>query len=65
MVESLTRAGADVAAYMAEAEVTGLLAIRRGRIVLERYARGNDDSTVWASRSMANASRIVVNSGKS
>lgn len=43
----------DVAAYMAEAEVTGLLAIRRGEIVLERYARGNDESTVWASRSMA------------
>jgi CubicO group peptidase (beta-lactamase class C family) len=53
VLESLARAGADVAAYMAEAEVTGLLAIRRGRIVLERYARGNDDSTAWASRSMA------------
>ena len=39
--------------YMEEAEVTGLLAIKRGRVVLERYARGNDDSTVWASRSMA------------
>lgn len=43
----------DVAAYMAEAEVTGLLAIRHGEIVLERYARGNDEQTVWASRSMA------------
>lgn len=43
----------DVAAYMEEAEVTGLLAIRRGEIVLERYTRGNDESTVWASRSMA------------
>jgi len=47
------RLGLDVAAYMDEAEVTGLLAIRRGEIVLERYARGNDESTVWASRSMA------------
>lgn len=45
--------GIDVAAYMDEAEVTGLLAIRRGEIVLERYTRGNDDSTLWASRSMA------------
>jgi CubicO group peptidase (beta-lactamase class C family) len=53
VLESLAQAGADVTAYMADAEVTGLLAIRRGRIVLERYARGNDDSTVWASRSMA------------
>jgi CubicO group peptidase (beta-lactamase class C family) len=43
----------DVAAYMAKAEVTGLLAIRHGKIVLERYARGNDERTVWASRSMA------------
>jgi CubicO group peptidase (beta-lactamase class C family) len=47
------RLGLDVAAYMNAAEVTGLLAIRRGEIVLERYARGNDESTVWASRSMA------------
>ena len=53
VLEALSRMGADVAAYMDEAEVTGLLAIRRGEIVLERYARGNDDSTVWASRSMA------------
>ncbi len=43
----------DVAGYMDEAEVTGLLAIRRGEIVLERFARGNDGRTVWASRSMA------------
>lgn len=47
------RLGLDVAAYMDEAEATGLLAIRRGEIVLERYASGNDESTVWASRSMA------------
>lgn len=53
LLEALAGIGNDVAAYMSEAEVTGLLAIRRGRIVLERYARGNDDSTVWASRSMA------------
>src|SRR4051812_19185669 len=31
----------DVAGYMNAAEVTGLLAIRRGTIVLERYKRGN------------------------
>ena len=53
MVEALCRIGADVAAYMDEAEATGLLAIRRGEIVLERYARENDATTVWASRSMA------------
>ena len=43
----------DVAAYMDAAEVTGLLAIRRGTIVLERFSHGNDESTAWASRSMA------------
>jgi hypothetical protein len=53
VLASLARRGADVSRYMEQAEVTGLLAIKRGRIVLERYARGNDDSTVWASRSMA------------
>jgi CubicO group peptidase (beta-lactamase class C family) len=53
VVEALSRRAADVAAWMDEAEVAGLLAIRRGEIVLERYARGNDEETVWASRSMA------------
>ena len=60
-VQSLPRASGadaleracDLAAYMEAAEVTAVLAIKEGRIVLERYARGNDDSTVWASRSMA------------
>ncbi len=47
------RLGLDVAAYMDETEATGLLVIRRGEIVLERFTRGNDESTVWASRSMA------------
>jgi CubicO group peptidase (beta-lactamase class C family) len=51
--EDESSALAGVAAYMEQAEVTGLLVIRRGKIVLERYARGNDASTVWASRSMA------------
>ena len=53
MLEALSAEGRRRAAYMDEAEVTGLLAIRRGEIVLERYARGNDATTVWASRSMA------------
>ena len=53
VLASLAQAGCEVDAYMAAAEATGLLAIRRGEIVLERYARGNDEATVWASRSMA------------
>ncbi|SJZ32479.1 CubicO group peptidase, beta-lactamase class C family [Enhydrobacter aerosaccus] len=53
LLEALAAAGIDVAGYMEAAESTALLVIRRGRIVLERYARGNDDSTRWASRSMA------------
>ena len=53
MLEALAQTGFDVATYMEEAEATGLLALKRGRIVLERYARGNDVATVWASRSMA------------
>jgi len=53
VLESLARIGSDAGAYMEAAEVTGLLAIKRGQIVLERYARGNDEATVWASRSMA------------
>jgi CubicO group peptidase (beta-lactamase class C family) len=59
-LEGLARMGADPTAYMAEAEVTGLLAIWHGRIVLERYARGNDESTVWASRSMAKSITSVM-----
>jgi CubicO group peptidase (beta-lactamase class C family) len=53
VLESLARIGSDVGAYMEAAEVTGLLAIKRGQIALKRYARGNDEATVWASRSMA------------
>ena len=53
VLKSLAQAGSDVEAYMDAAEVTGLLAIKAGQIVLERYAQGNDEATVWASRSMA------------
>jgi CubicO group peptidase (beta-lactamase class C family) len=53
LINALTKAGVDVTAYMDAAEATGLLVIRRGRIVLERYTRGNDETTVWTSRSMA------------
>jgi CubicO group peptidase (beta-lactamase class C family) len=53
LLKALASAGVDVAAYMEAAESTALLAIRQGRIVLERYTRGNDDTTRWASRSMA------------
>src|SRR5580692_7092022 len=45
LLKALTQAGVDVAAYMDAAEATALLAIRHGRIVLERYTRGNDDTT--------------------
>jgi CubicO group peptidase (beta-lactamase class C family) len=53
LLAALAKGGIDVAAYMDAAEATALLAIRHGRIVLERYTRGNDDTTRWASRSMA------------
>ena len=53
LIASLARRGVDVATYMDAAEATALLVIRNGEIALERYARGNDESTLWASRSMA------------
>jgi CubicO group peptidase (beta-lactamase class C family) len=53
LVAALARAGVDVDAYMAAGEATGLLVLRHGEIALERHARGNDETTVWASRSMA------------
>lgn len=53
VAEELAKRGADVASYMQAAEVTSLLAIKHGKIVLERYTRGNDETTRWASRSMA------------
>ncbi|MBH5391865.1 serine hydrolase domain-containing protein [Bradyrhizobium diversitatis] len=39
--------------YFSENQTTALLVLKRGKIVLERYAHGNDASTRWASRSMA------------
>lgn len=39
--------------YFSANQATGLLVLKRGEIVLERYAHGNDASTRWASRSMA------------
>ncbi|MFB9951952.1 serine hydrolase domain-containing protein [Rhizobium puerariae] len=43
----------DIDGYMKRTNVTGLLAIKNGEIVLERYDGGNNEKTVWASRSMA------------
>lgn len=39
--------------YMSRNNVTGLLILKEGRIVMEEYAMGNHENTVWASRSMA------------
>lgn len=39
--------------YFTENQAAALLVLKRGKIVCERYAYGNDVSTRWASRSMA------------
>jgi CubicO group peptidase (beta-lactamase class C family) len=39
--------------YLEHQSVTGLLVMKEGRIVYEHYARGNTDSTLWTSRSVA------------
>ncbi|MEA3245764.1 MAG: serine hydrolase domain-containing protein, partial [Gemmatimonadota bacterium] len=39
--------------YVRLNNVTGLLALHNGRIVLERYARGNTEHTRWMSMSVA------------
>jgi CubicO group peptidase (beta-lactamase class C family) len=39
--------------YLQHQSVTGLLVLKEGRIVYEHYARGNTDSTLWTSRSVA------------
>ncbi len=41
----------DVDSYLARANVAGLLVIRDGRIVLERYSLGLDPATRWSSMS--------------
>lgn len=43
----------DLDGYFADNQATALLVLKKGAIVLERYAHGNDASTRWASRSMA------------
>ena len=39
--------------YMEQNDVAGLLILKRGRIVLERYALGFDDQSLWTSFSVA------------
>ena len=39
--------------YMARGHVVGLIAVRDGEVVLERYAAGNDASSHWVSFSVA------------
>ncbi len=39
--------------YFDDNQTTGLIMLKRGKIVLEKYAHGNNASTRWASRSMA------------
>lgn len=39
--------------YLKRQSVTGLLVIKDGRVVIERYAGGNTASTLWTSRSVA------------
>jgi len=43
----------SIADYMLHNNVTGLLVIKSGEIVLERYAAGNTQQTRWASHSVA------------
>lgn len=43
----------DIDSYIASTNATGLLVIKNGEIVLERYAKGNHERTLWASRSIA------------
>ncbi|WP_340110373.1 serine hydrolase domain-containing protein [Pikeienuella sp. HZG-20] len=43
----------DIGRYFETTNATGLIAVRDGEIVLERYAEGNSSDTRWASRSMA------------
>jgi CubicO group peptidase (beta-lactamase class C family) len=43
----------DVAGFMAHNEVSGLIVLYRGRIVLERYALGRSEQDLWPSFSVA------------
>lgn len=43
----------SVADYIRRTNTTGILVIKDGKIVLERYAAGNTPATMWASRSVA------------
>lgn len=45
--------GMTLDSYFSDNQTTGLIMLKGGKIVLEKYAHGNDASTRWASRSMA------------
>lgn len=42
----------NIDSYMAANDATGLLVLKNGERVVERYTRGNTEHTLWASRSM-------------
>jgi CubicO group peptidase (beta-lactamase class C family) len=46
-------AGYDLSDYISRNRVAGLLILNRGRVALEYYDFGNDDTTRWLSMSMA------------
>lgn len=55
--------------YIKDQSIQGLLVISNGKIVLERYENGNNDTTLWTSRSVAKAvvstlTGIAVRQGK-
>lgn len=43
----------DIAAFMRRNHTAGLLILHQGRVVLERYAKGNNENTKWMSFSLA------------
>lgn len=43
----------DLDGYFTRTHATGLLVLKNGQIALERYAGGNTETTLWASRSVA------------
>jgi hypothetical protein len=45
----------DIGAFMARNKTAGLLAIKDGKVVLERYAMGNTAQTKWLSASCGGA----------
>ena len=43
----------DIDGFMERNHIVGLMAVRNGRVFLERYAAGNDEHSVWVSFSVA------------